>query len=144
MEWFMQSLFKGIFLTCFIALSACSEKPAAESAEATESSQAQTLTGGADETRTISIQSPTQCQLIVKRGRKDSETISPKSCQISKSADGFITKVMVQFDPPCKQYTFNNVIGTRYFLDEKTIAGKNKACQIETFNASYSWNVEES
>jgi hypothetical protein len=140
MEWKMQLFCKGIIFTCFIALCACSEQSTDVVAE---ESQAPALTGADDETRTITIQSATQCQLVIKQGKKSSDAISPKSCKITRSADGFVTQVTVLFDPPCKQYNFNNVIGDRYFLDEKSIVSKNKACRIETFNATYGWELKE-
>jgi hypothetical protein len=132
----------GMLLLCVAALSACAEKPDQETTVA--AAPINLLTGSDDEKRIISIQTPTQCSLIVKRGRKIAETINPKSCQLTKSTDGFITSVAVIFDAPCKQYLFKNVIGTHYFLDEKTIASKNKACALETFNPSYKWDIEES
>lgn len=140
MEWNMQLFCRVIFFTCFIALNACSDQ---STNVATEENQAPALTGSDDETRTIRIQGTTQCQLVIKQGKKGSETISPKSCKITRSADGFVTQVTVLFDPPCKQYNFNNVIGDRYFLDEKSITSKNKACRIETFNATYGWELQE-
>ncbi len=138
----MQIFYKAILVICVVLLNACTQKPSAETSSSSTSPNI-VLTGKDDETRIISIQSETQCSLIVKHGRRIENTITPKSCQLTKSADGFISSVLVTFDTPCKQYAFKNVIGTRYFLDEKTIASKNPACVLETFNASYSWEILE-
>lgn len=137
----MRIFCKSLFIISFIAISACTEKPVAS--DESPAKVANLLTGNQDETRIISIQSPTQCNLIIKHGRRVESTITPKSCQLTQSADGFISSVTVIFDAPCKQYVFKNVIGARYFLDEKSIASKNSACVLETFNASYSWNLED-
>ena len=138
----MQIFYKVILVICVVLLNACAQKPSAETSNSSTSPNI-VLTGKDDETRIISIQSPTQCSLIVKHGRKVETTITPKSCQLTKSTDGFITSVTVIFDAPCKQYLFKNVIGDRYFLDEKSIASKNTACVLETFNVGYSWSIEE-
>lgn len=138
----MQIFYKVVLIIYFVLLNACAQKPSAEISNASTSPNI-VLTGNDDETRIISIQSETQCSLIVKHGRKIENTITPKSCQLVKSSDGFISSITVFFDAPCKQYLFKNVIGLRYFLDEKTIASKNPACVLETFNTSYSWEILE-
>ena len=99
------------------------------------------LEADVDEVRSISIKSDSQCQLSVKRGRNDAELISPKSCALVKTSTGEISAIKILFSPPCKEYTLNNLIGELYFLDEKSIASKNKACRIETFKSSYGWSV---
>ena len=137
----MQKICNGIILIGIILLAACAEKQSTETTAPVLATKI--LTGADNESRIISIQSPTQCSLIVKHGRKVETTITPKSCQLTKSTDGFITSVTVIFDAPCKQYLFKNVIGDRYFLDEKSIASKNTACVLETFNVGYSWSIEE-
>ena len=96
----------------------------------------------ADEVRIILINSDTQCQLRIQKGRDDPELITPKSCSLEISAAGNISAVKVQFDAPCKQYTFNNIIGEMYFIDDKSIATHNKACRVESFNSSYGWAIE--
>ncbi len=101
------------------------------------------LEADVDEVRTILIKSDTQCQLSVKRGRNDPELISPKSCLFVKTASGEITAVKILFAPPCKEYMLNNLIGELYFLDEKSIAGKNKACRVESFKSSYGWTISK-
>lgn len=133
-------LFKYFLLllsTCF-ALGACTKnQPPAE----TVAYAVPALATDVDEVRTILIKSDTQCQLSVKRGRDDPELISPKSCLLVKTAAGDISSIKVLFESPCKQYTFSNLIGELYFLDEKSIAGKNKACRVESFKSSYGWSI---
>jgi hypothetical protein len=136
----MQLFCKGLFFISIILLVACSDKPAVETSETAQSNQpADTV----DETRTILIQSDTKCVLRIQKGRDEPELINPNSCSLTKGQDGHINSVLVTFNPPCKQYSLNNVIGELYFLDEKSIAGKNTACRIETFKASYAWKIEQ-
>jgi|GWRWMinimDraft_12_1066020.scaffolds.fasta_scaffold116095_1 hypothetical protein len=136
----MQLFSKGILLIGTILLVACSDKPAVET---TETSQSNQPADAVDEIRTILIQSDTKCVLRVQKGRDDPELINPTSCSLTKSPDGHINSVLVAFNPPCKQYSLKNLIGDLYFLDEKSIAGRNKACRIESFKASYAWKIEQ-
>jgi hypothetical protein len=126
-----------ILTTCF-AIGGCtkSQLPAE-----TVAFVAPDLEADVDEVRTILIKSDTQCQLSVKRGRNDAELISPKSCALVKTTTGEITAIKILFGSPCKEYTLNNLIGELYFLDEKAIASKNKACRVESFKSSYGWNI---
>lgn len=136
----MQLFGKGILLITTCLLIACSDKPAATPTETEPASQP---ADAVDEIRTILIQSDTTCVLRVQRGKDEPELINPTSCALTKGPDGHINSVSVAFSPPCKQYSLNNVIGDLYFLDEKSIAGKNKACRIESFKASYGWKIEQ-
>jgi hypothetical protein len=136
----MQLFCKGLFLISTILLVACSDKPASEIPMANQNtSQA----ADAEEIRTILIQSDSKCVLRVEKGKDEPELINPNSCSLTKAQDGHINSVLVTFNPPCKTYSFNNVMGELYFLDEKSIAGKNTACRIETFKASYAWKIEQ-
>ncbi len=119
-----------------LTLASCSKNPPSPAVGATS---AEAFEPDVEEIRTIQIQSDSKCQLSIKRGRDEPELISPKSCQFNKSTAGDITSVTLNFDPPCKQYVLTNLIGELYFLDEKSIAGKNQACRIESFKASYGW-----
>lgn len=135
-------LFKNflvILITCLV-LNACTK---AQLPEQTVAFVAPDLEADVDEIRSILIKSDTQCQLSVKRGRNDAELISPKSCALLKASIGEITAVKILFASPCKEYTLNNLIGELYFLDEKSIASKNKACRIETFKSSYGWTISK-
>ncbi len=96
----------------------------------------------ADVVRTIEVTSDTQCQLRIQKGRKDPELYSAKSCTLKRSGD-FVTSISLSFDAPCKQYTFNNLIGDKFFFDAKAISTPNKACTIESFSASYGWSLEQ-
>lgn len=136
----MQLFCRGLFLISAIILAACSDKPATEIPIANQNTE---QAADAEEIRTILIQSDTHCVLSVKKGRDQPELIKPNACSLKKAQDGHINAVLVTFNPPCKQYSLNNVIGDLYFLDEKSIAGKNTACRIETFKASYGWKIEQ-
>lgn len=89
--------------------------------------------------RTIIMAGANQCQLKIQRGRDEPELLTPKACNPVTAADGHVTEVSIVFDAPCKTYPFRNIIGDLYFVDEKTIAGRNSACPVESFNASYGW-----
>ena len=133
-------LFKNfliLLITCLF-MSACTKS---QLPEETVAFVAPDLEADVNEVRNISIKSDSQCQLSVKRGRNDAELISPKSCALVKTSTGEISAIKILFSPPCKEYTLNNLIGELYFLDEKSIASKNKACRIETFKSSYGWSV---
>ena len=135
-------LFKNFLIlsiTCLF-ITACTK---AQLPEQTVAFVAPDLETDVDEIRSILIKSDTQCQLSVKRGRNDAELISPKSCALLKASTGEITAVKILFASPCKEYTLNNLIGELYFLDEKSIASKNKACRIETFKSSYGWTISK-
>jgi hypothetical protein len=136
----MQLFSKGLFLISTILLVACSDKPATETPTANQNTE---QAADAEEIRTILIQSDSKCVLRVEKGKDEPELINPKSCSLTKAQDGHINSVLVTFNPPCKQYSMNNVIGELYFLEEKSIAGKNPACRIETFKASYAWKIEQ-
>ena len=136
----MRLFCKGLFLINTILLVACSDKPATETPITNQTAE---QAADAEEIRTILIQSDTKCVLRVQRGKDDPELINPNSCSLTKGPDGHINSVLVTFNPPCKQYSLNNVIGELYFLDEKSIAGKNTACRIESFKASYGWKIEK-
>lgn len=135
-------LFKYFLILLTACLSAAGCTKSQQPAE-TIAFVAPDLEADVDEVRTILIKSDTQCQLSVKRGRNDAELISPKSCSLIKTSAGEITAVKISFNPPCKEYTFNNVIGVLYFLDEKSIASKNKACRVESFKSSYGWAISK-
>jgi hypothetical protein len=92
--------------------------------------------------RAIVVTGSGQCQLKVQKGRDDPELISPKSCELTKGASDIVTTVTVSFDAPCKKYQFKNLIGELYFLDDKALGTRNPACQVESFNASYGWSLE--
>lgn len=128
-----------ILATCLF-ITACTK---AQLPEQTVAFVAPDLETDVDEIRTILIKSDTQCQLSVKRGRNDAELISPKSCALVKTATGEISAIKILFSPPCKEYTLNNLIGELYFLDEKSIASKNKACRVESFKSSYGWAISK-
>lgn len=134
-------LFKWLFLCAFImpAITSCSNNQT-EILDTTINTSSSS--SSADEIRTILITSDTQCQLRIQKGRDDPELITPKSCSLDVSAAGNISAVKVQFDAPCKQYTFNNIIGEMYFIDDKSIASRNKSCRVESFNSSYGWSIE--
>ncbi len=135
-------LFKNFLMlsvTCLL-ITACTK---AQLPEQTVAFVAPDLEADVDEVRTILIKNDSQCQLSVKRGRNDAELISPKSCSLVKTSTGEITTVKIAFAAPCKEYTLNNLIGELYFLDEKSIASKNKACRIETFKSSYGWAISK-
>lgn len=136
----MQLFCKGLFLISTILLVACSDKPATETPIANQNTE---QAADVEEIRTILIQSDSKCVLRVEKGKDEPELINPISCSLTKAQDGHINAVLVTFNPPCKKYSFNNVMGELYFLDEKSIAGKNTACRIETFKASYAWKIEQ-
>lgn len=136
----MQLFCKGILLIGTLILAACSDKPAVENTETAQSNQP---AEAVDEIRTILVQNDNKCVLRVQIGNDDPELINPSACSLTKGPDGHINSVLVAFSPPCKQYSLNNLIGDLYFLDEKSIAGKNKACRIESFKASYAWKIEQ-
>ena len=92
--------------------------------------------------RTIVLAGDTRCRLEVQKGRASPEIIEPVSCRISKTASGEISAVTAVFAAPCREYAFNNLIGELYFLDEKNLAGRNAACAVESFNASYGWSLK--
>ncbi|WP_297798940.1 hypothetical protein [Arenimonas sp. GDDSR-1] len=94
--------------------------------------------------RTIVMTGASQCQLKIQCGRDEPELLTPKACNPAKAADGHITEVSIVFDAPCKTYPFKNIQGELYFLDEKSIAGRNSACPVESFNTSYGWALEKS
>lgn len=94
--------------------------------------------------RTIVMTGAGQCQLKIQRGRDEPELLIPKACNPVTAADGHVTEVSLVFDAPCKTYPFKNIIGDLYFVDEKTIAGRNSACAVESFNPSYGWALEKS
>ena len=70
--------------------------------------------------RIVNVLDTNTCQLTVKKGREDPEIFSPKTCTITRK-DGFAVEIAVSFDAPCRQYRFKNLIGDKYFLDEKTL-----------------------
>ena len=92
--------------------------------------------------RTIVLASDTRCRLEVQKGRASPEIIEPVSCRVSKTASGEINAVTAVFAAPCREYAFNNLIGELYFLDEKALSGRNAACPVESFNASYGWSLK--
>ena len=94
--------------------------------------------------RTIVMTGANQCQLKIQRGRDEPEQLTPKACDAVTSADGHVSEISVRFDAPCKSYPFKNIMGELYFLDEKSIASRNSACKVESFNASYGWTLEKS
>jgi hypothetical protein len=130
-----------IILITYLGLTGCSTK--SQLPAETVAFVAPDLEVDVDEIRTILIKSDSQCQLRVKRGKNDPELISPKSCLLVKTTSGEITSVKILFAPPCKEYTLNNLISNLYFLDEKSIASKNKACRVESFKSSYGWTISQ-
>ena len=127
-------------LTASLALISCSKNQPSPAAGAPAAAD---LAPDVEEIRTILIQGDSKCQLSAARGRNEPVLVTPKSCQFIKTSAGDISSVVLIFDPPCKQYTMNNLIGALYFLDEKSIAGKNKDCPIESFKASYGWSISQ-
>ena len=93
--------------------------------------------------RTIVITGDSQCQLRVQKGRDEPELISPQSCRLTKSGSGEISAVTTVFAAPCSSYTFNNLIGELFFLDDKALTTRKPACKVESFNASYGWALEQ-
>lgn len=122
----------------FCTLAACSggtvDAPAAVTIEQDEP--------GVEVVRTILVTGGTQCALSVRRGRDEPVVHSASSCELKTDAGGAVTAVTVAFAPPCRRYTFNNLIGERYFLDEKALGRRNPACPIESFNAGYGWALQ--
>lgn len=137
----MRMLCNVLFISAVsLALISCSKNQPSPEAGAPAAAD---LAPDVEEIRTILIQGDSKCQLSATRGREQSTLISPKSCQFIKTSAGDISSVVLIFDPPCKQYTMTNLIGELYFLDEKSIAGKNKDCPIESFKASYGWSISQ-
>ena len=93
--------------------------------------------------RTIVITGDSQCQLSVQKGRGEPELIAPQSCRLTKSDSGEISAVTTVFAAPCSSYTFNNLIGELFFLDDKALTTRKPACKVESFNASYGWALEQ-
>ena len=93
--------------------------------------------------RTIVITGDSQCQLRVQKGRDEPELITPQSCRLTKSGSGEISAVTTVFAAPCSSYTFNNLIGELFFLDDKALTTRKPACKVESFNASYGWALEQ-
>lgn len=128
-----------IFATFTAALSGCSN-----SSPETQASRPPPVDDPTVEVkRTIIMTGASQCQLKIQRGRDEPELLTPKACNPVTAADGHVTEVSLVFDAPCKTYPFKNIIGDLYFVDEKTIAGRNSACAVESFNASYGWALEK-
>jgi hypothetical protein len=94
--------------------------------------------------RTIIVTGDSQCRLKVQKGRDEPELIVPQSCQLTKSGSGEISAVTTVFASPCGSYTFNNLIGELFFLDDKALTTRKPACKVESFNASYGWSLERS
>ena len=97
---------------------------------------------GAEVVRTIVVTGGTQCALNVRKDRDDAEVFTAASCELKSGPGGAVTAVTLNFAPPCRRYTFNNLIGERYFLDEKALGQRNPACPIESFNAGYGWTLQ--
>ncbi len=97
---------------------------------------------GVEVARTILVTGGTQCTLSVRKGRDEPQVHSAASCELKTDAGGAVTAVTVAFAPPCRRYTFKNLIGERYFLDEKALGQRNPACPIESFNAGYGWALQ--
>lgn len=93
--------------------------------------------------RTIVITGDSQCQLRVQKGRDEPELITPQSCRLTKSGSGEISAVTTVFAAPCSSYTFNNLIGELFFLDDKALTTRKPACKVESFNASYGWALKQ-
>ena len=129
--------FLGIGMLAAIAAGCSSSSP-----EAQASRPAPTDDPNIEVKRTIVMTGTNQCQLKIERGRDEPELLTPKACNPVAAADGQVTEVSIVFDAPCKTYPFKNIIGELYFLDEKSIAGRNSACQVESFNASYGWALQ--
>jgi hypothetical protein len=94
--------------------------------------------------RTIIVTGDSQCRLKVQKDRDEPELIVPQSCQLTKSGSGEISAVTTVFASPCGSYTFNNLIGELFFLDDKALTTRKAACKVESFNASYGWSLERS
>ncbi|MFM6987095.1 MAG: hypothetical protein ACKOXG_00300 [Arenimonas sp.] len=97
---------------------------------------------GVEVARTIVVTGGTQCALNVRKDRDDAEVFTAASCELKTGPGGAVTAVTLDFAPPCRRYTFNNLIGERYFLDEKALGQRNPACPIESFNAGYGWTLQ--
>ncbi len=97
---------------------------------------------GVEVVRTIVVTGGTQCALNVRKDRDDAEVFTAASCELKTGPGGAVTAVTLGFAPPCRRYTFNNLIGERYFLDEKALGQRNPACPIESFNAGYGWTLQ--
>ena len=97
---------------------------------------------GADIARTITVSGTTQCALSVRRGRDEPDIYPAAACELKTDAGGAVIAVTLGFAAPCRRYTFNNLIGERYFLDEKALGQRNPACPIESFNAGYGWTLQ--
>lgn len=97
---------------------------------------------GAEVIRTIVVTGGTQCALNVRKDRDDPEVFTAAFCELKTGPGGAVTAVTLNFAPPCRRYTFNNLIGERYFLDEKALGQRNPACPIESFNAGYGWVLQ--
>ncbi len=97
---------------------------------------------GAEIVRTIVVTGGTQCALHVRKDRDDPEVFTAAACELKTGAGDAVTAVTLSFAPPCRRYTFNNLIGERYFLDEKALGQRNPACPIESFNAGYGWVLQ--
>lgn len=92
--------------------------------------------------RTIVMTASNQCQLKIQRGRDEPELLTPAACEPVTAADGHVTEISIRFNAPCKTYPFRNIIGELYFVDEKSIASRNSACPVESFNTSYGWALQ--
>lgn len=97
---------------------------------------------GAEIVRIITVTGGTQCALSVRKDRDEPVVHSASSCELKTGAGGTVTAVTLAFAPPCRRYTFNNLIGERYFLDEKALGQRNPACPIESFNAAFGWALQ--
>lgn len=125
---------------CSLLISACNSGPS-EPAQAVL--RVESDDPAIETVRTINVIDTNVCQLSVQKGRDDPEIYSPKTCTITRK-DGFAVDITVGFDAPCRQYQFKNLIGDKYFLDEKSIGTRVAACAIDTFNTSYAWRLDDS
>jgi hypothetical protein len=119
--------------TLLLLITACTNAPADIEVKTNADSDTD-----ADVVRTIEVTGETQCQLRIQKGRKDPEVYAAKTCRLKRSGD-FVTSLSLGFDAPCKQYSFNNLIGDKFFFDAKAVTTPNKACAIESFSASHGW-----
>ena len=97
---------------------------------------------GVEVVRTIVVGAGTQCALNVRKDRDEPAVFTASSCELKTGPGGAVTAVTLGFAPPCRRYTFNNLIGERYFLDEKALGQRNPSCPIESFNAGYGWVLQ--
>jgi Tfp pilus assembly protein PilW len=123
----------SLYAALLLLVSACSNAPADIEVKTNADSDSD-----ADVVRTIEVTDGTQCQLSIQKGRKDPEVFIAKTCSLKRSGD-FVTSLSMGFDAPCKQYSFNNLIGDKFFFDAKAVTSPNAKCAIESFSASHGW-----